>query len=775
MHRFAAILLLTVLTSVCHAMPPAPGVMDMVEQEGRLQTWIDLNIDAHARGVNAPFEFNLDRLRRDGSDEIEVRAICILVDFDDNEADQERYSVEHFEDLLFSEDELPRGSVREWYLENSYDEVGIVGEVHGWYRMPQDYEYYVDNQRGLGEYPQNAQRLTEDALTAADEDIDYSDFDNDDDGVVEALFIVHAGPGAEATGRDTHIHSHSWNVPQGIRLDGVRFARYAMEPEDGNIGVFGHELAHSFFGLPDLYDGTYRSAGIGRWSMMAGGSWGGGGTLPAHFDAWCKKRIGFIEPYPVVGNYEDIVLEPVELVDDVLIAWRHGNWQREYFLIENRQRIGSDQSLPGSGLLIWHIDEQVNNNNNPWWPGENEGHYKVALEQADGNYDMEHNRNNGDMNDPWSGGEYGRIFSAETEPSSRDYFLLETDVTVYNIEQMDSMGMGFDIAVFPVSIGDLSLFVLNRIPDDHFYQDPDIDDEEVMINESNLVTRNLSQIGAEIDSIGPELPEILEPYNVILYLESWREEDEVQDGLTLSEQEQLIGFLDDGNRLILVGPDVATNLQGEDNPLWDYLNAEYIDEGNPSEEGNVRILRADATSPISGQTFPYRHQEACDHYVDEVGPAEGSSYLFKDDGRRMRGVITEGEGDYRLVLQPFLFGGLIDWGGTKVALLNLYFRYFQFYLSVPENDLELVHPDNFELISAWPNPFNNVVNISYLGDRRIKSIDIYDALGRKVGQLFLTDARNTTTWEPVGLPSGAYYLLPRGNNNLAPRRIVLLK
>ena len=59
--------------------------------------------------------------------------------------------------------------------------------------MPQTYDYYVDGNYGFGSYPHNAQRLTEDAVNAANPYVDFSQYDNDGDGVVDALYIIHAG------------------------------------------------------------------------------------------------------------------------------------------------------------------------------------------------------------------------------------------------------------------------------------------------------------------------------------------------------------------------------------------------------------------------------------------------------------------------------------------------------------------------------------------------------------------------------------------------------
>jgi len=430
--------LFLLLTGVLRSMPPHPDWVKEADEEAvsRVQSIL---LDAHARGMNAPGASILDRLRPlrrdDPNEQITLNVAVILTDFADNEADRDNYPQEHYLEMLFSVDEYETGSMRDFYLENSNGEVSIVGEVAGWYRMPQTYAYYCNHRYGLGVYPRNAQKLAADAILAADDDLDYSEFDNDDDGVVEAVFIVFAGSGAEEDPDNSDlIWSHAWTTRGLDELDGVRFRKYSAVPEDGRIGVYGHELGHAMFGLPDLYDTEYESAGIGFWSMMSYGSWGDDGRRPLHFDAWCKLQLGWVNPRMLEYDTEFSLL-PVEQFQQVIVLWNPEARGDEYFLIENRQRIGFDGEILGEGLLVYHVDENEDDNDHPWWPN-NEGfnHNLVALEQADGRWDLETFENDADDGDPFPGSEDNHTFDANSEPGSRDYQNEETGIAILEID-----------------------------------------------------------------------------------------------------------------------------------------------------------------------------------------------------------------------------------------------------------------------------------------------------------------------------------------------------
>ncbi|MCK4328218.1 M6 family metalloprotease domain-containing protein [candidate division WOR-3 bacterium] len=450
--KYIAMILSSLIASSIYSMPLNPDLIEELRDEGRLNEIMGVYQDARDRGVNQPntnapeWDFTKGR--------VDQPVLVLLADFSDNEADTFSYPTSHYEDMLFSSGTYPTGSLRDYYLENSYGQLEITGTVSIWFRMPQPYTYYVDGQYGFGLYPHNVQRLVEDVVLAADPLIDFSLFDTDGDSYVDALAVVHAGPGAEWTGNPNDIWSHMWVTHYPILVDGVWVFAYSMDPESGKIGVFGHELGH-VFGLPDLYDTDGSSEGLGNWSMMAGGSWGGGGAKPSHFDPWCKKELGFITPEVISTYLPSEVIPAVEFTPCVYKLWTEGTGSNEYFFVENRQKIGFDFYLPGSGILIYHIDEYQPNNNNEY-------HYKVALEQADGMYHLENNANRGDGGDPFPGTTDNRLFDATTNPSSQGYDGEETYVSVSEISDSDSLMT----ATLAVILFRPNLKILNYVVDD---------------------------------------------------------------------------------------------------------------------------------------------------------------------------------------------------------------------------------------------------------------------------------------------------------------------
>jgi immune inhibitor A len=340
-----------------------------------------------------------------------VHAIALLVDFSDNKGMRR---AKDFENLLF--DKANPNSMTNFYRQLSYGALELTGEVVGYVRAPQSYSYYTASESGTGSnYPKNTPGLLKDALTIFCRNDNLARFDADNDGFVDAIFLIHAGRGAEAesnpTKRKNMIWSHKWTLPQPFVHQGVKVFAYSTEPEDGRVGVFSHEFGH-LLGLPDLYDTTFRSHGIGDWCLMAAGSWGGKGNRPTRMSCWCLSKLGWIKP-KVITRKKSIQLNTLEeKKTECYRLWTKGASGPEYFLLENRQAKGLDAALPGSGLAVWHIDERQSNNDNPLV-------YLVALLQADGNKDLELLKNSGDAGDLFPGDKGVAAVDNNTTPSTR--------------------------------------------------------------------------------------------------------------------------------------------------------------------------------------------------------------------------------------------------------------------------------------------------------------------------------------------------------------------
>ncbi len=362
---------------------------------------------------------------------------------------------EEFQTELF-DGPWPTETLTDFYHEISYDQFTATGTVYGWYDLANTNAYYQQNDNGFGsDYPTNAGGFVYQLAELADPDVDFSLYDNDgadgipnsgdDDGYVDNLWAVHAGQGGECGG--AWLWSHSWSlssagapiyVTDDAKVGGgyIRVNSYILMPGnacDGNtlieIGVFCHEFGHGI-GLPDLYDTDYSSDGIGLWGLMSGGSWGADGhspERPAQLCVWSKETLGWVEPRPIPRNLEDIELPGVQETGEALKIWRDGDvLGPQYFLIENRRKVGFDERLPGAGLLIWHID-------NTRWSNSNDDHRMVDLEAADGN------DNNDEPGDPFPGTANNHFFNWSTTPNSQDYAGDTTQVAVNFIGDSDSL------------------------------------------------------------------------------------------------------------------------------------------------------------------------------------------------------------------------------------------------------------------------------------------------------------------------------------------------
>jgi len=211
-------------------MPPHPSLLDKTRSGDLRVPKHNLAISAEdlaKAGVNRPrFKPNvLARANAAGP----FNMLVILVDFSDKTS---QVAPVFFDSLVFAK---TQSSVWRYYDENSYGSFDLVTVNYpsstAWQRAPQTLSWYANGQYGFGLYPQNAQKLVEEVVDLVNPLVNFADYDNDGDGDVDGLTVVHSGQGAELTGNPDDIWSHKWGIIPRLR-DGVYIFDYSMEPVD---------------------------------------------------------------------------------------------------------------------------------------------------------------------------------------------------------------------------------------------------------------------------------------------------------------------------------------------------------------------------------------------------------------------------------------------------------------------------------------------------------------------------------------------------------------
>jgi M6 family metalloprotease-like protein len=259
------------------------------------------------------------------------------------------------------------GSVRDFFRESSYGQFDLMITLCGVYTAPNSESYYAGPPGdGTLRCPELARWAAQ--KVAAESGINFSDYDSDNNGVVDGFHFIFAGVGQEGGGCNTCIWSHKWSFSPAVTKNGKSISVYSCSPElySGTtmttIGVICHEMTHAF-GAPDFYDTNYGTGGqydgTGNWDIMAGGSWNGspGGNRPPHHNMYTKSQFGWVTP-TILSTPKTITNIPNSAENPV--AYRiNTNTANEYYLLENRQRIKFDTNVPGDGLIIYHVHSNV--------------------------------------------------------------------------------------------------------------------------------------------------------------------------------------------------------------------------------------------------------------------------------------------------------------------------------------------------------------------------------------------------------------------------------
>ena len=276
-------------------------------------------------------------------------------------------NTEHLNEAPFT------GSFHDYFAAQSYGRFNLICDVH-YVRVDSCFRYgstYTDDE--------NSQYLVQDIMDALrHRNIEWNLYDWNGDGYVNQLLIIFAGQASKYAGlgpRTDAIWPHQWWLsrhlkerkqgvycsPDTICYQGADFiidAYCAVQElwKDSTYGSFGtlcHEYTHCF-GFPDLYYGSNTSAAA-EWDLMDYGNYSGNGFTPPSYSSHERWLMGWLTPVELTQPTEVTAMPALEDAPTAYLV-RNDAHPEEFYLLENRQQKGWDAALPGSGMLIAHVD-----------------------------------------------------------------------------------------------------------------------------------------------------------------------------------------------------------------------------------------------------------------------------------------------------------------------------------------------------------------------------------------------------------------------------------
>ena len=305
----------------------------------------------------------------------------------------------------------------------------ILGPVD----LPNNRAYYGTNKYIYGtEVDAQLGTMIYDACTAV-QDVDFSHYDNDGDGVVDVVVVLYAGVGEAQAYRTVpeSVWPCQWDMTESydwgcsttgpFQLNGVTIDKYAVFNElegssnystsiDG-IGTFCHEFGHCL-GLPDFYatNGAY-NYGMSSWDIMDNGCYLDNAHTPAGYSSYERHFMGWMDLIDPEENTH-YSLSPLNSEAGTAVKVTNDANADEYYLLEYRTKTGWDAYLPGEGILVIHVDydRAVWDANTPNNIG---NHQRMTIIPADGKLSSGTNKT-----DPWPQGSNDSLTNYSTPPAA---------------------------------------------------------------------------------------------------------------------------------------------------------------------------------------------------------------------------------------------------------------------------------------------------------------------------------------------------------------------
>ena len=284
-----------------------------------------------------------------------------------------------YEGKTYHYDITSSGSAKQYFHDVSWGQYNPVFDVVGPVTISKEYAYYGKDYGRAGN-DMHPDEMVSEACELADllYDVDFTQYDNDNDGYVDFVYVLYAGYGQADGGEANTVWPHNYKLSYRSNtciIDGKRIDNYACSNEIqyasdfyNGIGTFCHEFSH-VLGLPDLY---YTAEGTGPhtlcdWDILDAGPYNNDGNTPPAYSAYERFYMGWLTPR-VLNGEEKVTLHPLNDSREALIMCEGNSHNLDglnpnpatFYILENRVLDGWDKYLPGRGMLITKIQYNAN-------------------------------------------------------------------------------------------------------------------------------------------------------------------------------------------------------------------------------------------------------------------------------------------------------------------------------------------------------------------------------------------------------------------------------
>ncbi len=376
--------------------PRDPSKWDEWQASRAAQVQAEMQHGAYPAFANAP------AARQEvGTRSIIPRILVIMTNFSDYQLVSTKADVDSmFNAQSWTKDDA-KGSIRQYFHDQSYGKYNPQFDIYGPVTLSQGYAYYG---AGAGQSQRAGYMVTE-ACALVDNEVDFTEYDSDNNGYIDLVYILFAGFGENdppyfISRIEDLIWPAYWNVNSagcgqnprvfdnktlnafefGNELDGL----YSTEEDNviAGIGVACHEFSHAL-GLPDLYytgasnDPSHKL--LGKWDIMCYGPYNDDMHSPPSYSAYERFFMGWLIP-ELITEADDLSLEHIATSDQAYLITESDQHNLDgvnpnpavFYLLENRQQTGWDRDIPGSGMMLTRINYQSSLwssnivNNNPY-------------------------------------------------------------------------------------------------------------------------------------------------------------------------------------------------------------------------------------------------------------------------------------------------------------------------------------------------------------------------------------------------------------------------